>query len=164
MQATARPTTIRSCRAGGSAGSGWCERGHGGEKRFDAEEIRRLLKSEGNIRRVIDDLYGADATHDARARTVTVADVLGGRGESCRIELAGPYAGRFRDFNPGGTKESGDLIDAVMEVRRLSFPEALAHIGEPSRERRRASRPSRRPGSRRRRRPTTTSSRSTPRP
>jgi hypothetical protein len=100
-----------------------------GEKRFDAEEIRRLLKSEGNIRRVIDDLYGADATFDARARVITVADVVGGRGESCRIELTGPYAGRFRDFNPGGTKESGDLIEAVMQVRRLTFPEALAHIG-----------------------------------
>ena len=100
-----------------------------GNGHYDADRIRHLLKSEGNIRRVIDDLYGPDAVYDARTKVITIADVLGGRGESCKIQLAGTYAGRFRDFNPGGTRESGDLIDAVMEVRRLSFPEALAHVG-----------------------------------
>jgi hypothetical protein len=96
---------------------------------FGATQIRELLKSEGNIRRVIDDLYGADAVYDAQAKVITVADVLGGRGDSCKIQLSGSYAGRFRDFNPGGTRENGDLIDAVMEVRQISFPEALAHVG-----------------------------------
>jgi hypothetical protein len=97
--------------------------------KYDIDDIRELLKSEGNIRRIVDDLYGGDASYDPATKVIRVADVLGGRGASCRIQIAGPHAGRFHDFNPGGTMQSGDLIDAVMEVRRLSFPEALAHIG-----------------------------------
>ena len=99
-------------------------------RRYDVEEIKGLLRQEHLIARVLHELYGQDAIFDQASRSYRVADIRGGRGQSCQIKAAGDYAGRFVDYNPAGTLQKGSLIDAVMEVRGLDFKDAVTWLGD----------------------------------
>ncbi|TYB83742.1 DUF3631 domain-containing protein [Oceaniovalibus sp. ACAM 378] len=97
-------------------------------RRYDIRVIRDLLIQPRNIERVIQDLYGADAVRDKGA--YLVGDVAGGIGRSCRFETVGQFAGRFKDFNPAGSKSHGDLIDAVQFARGCSTADAIQFLGD----------------------------------
>lgn len=97
-------------------------------RRYDIKAIRDLLTRPENIERVISDLYGSDAVRDKT--TYLVADASGGAGRSCRFETTGQFAGRFKDFNPAGSKAHGDLIDAVQCVRGCSTADAIQYLGD----------------------------------
>lgn len=97
-------------------------------RRYDIAIIRNLLTQARNVERVIHDLYGQDAVQDKTA--FLVADAAGGSGRSCRFETVGKYAGKFRDFNPSGSKPHGDLVDAVQCVRGSSTAEAIQYLGD----------------------------------
>lgn len=97
-------------------------------RRYNIETIRSLMADPRNVEAVIHDLYGTDAQKEKTE--YFVSDVAGGSGRSCQFQTTGRYAGRFRDFNPSGTKEQGDLIDAVQIVRGCSTAEAIQYLGD----------------------------------
>lgn len=97
-------------------------------RRYNIETIRSLMTDPRNVEAVIHDLYGTDAQKEKTE--YFVSDVAGGSGRSCQFQTTGRYAGRFRDFNPSGTKEKGDLLDAVQIVRGCSTAEAIQYLGD----------------------------------
>jgi len=56
-------------------------------------------------------------------------DVGGGPGKSLKINLDGPHVGCWKDFGtPASAVDSGDIISLWMEVRRVTFVDALEEI------------------------------------
>ena len=90
-------------------------------RRYNIDTIRSLRTDPRNVEAVIHDLYGTDAQKEKSE--YFVSDVAGGSGRSCQFQTTGRYAGRFRDFNPAGTKEQG-----AIEGLRPHGPHSVRHI------------------------------------
>jgi hypothetical protein len=96
--------------------------------RYKTAEIRKLLTNPKNIERVINDLYGRDATK--YKTSYMVGDISGGSGQSCRFDIVGQDAGRFSNWNTDGTATHGDLIDAARAVRDCTTADAIQYLGD----------------------------------
>lgn len=98
-------------------------------RRYDKATIKKMLKEEHHGQKLVE-TYWPEAVKDPAQNGFVVADIRGGAGKSCALQVRGPYAGQYHDWAGGPDDEHGDFIKAVMAKENLSFSDALQAIGD----------------------------------
>lgn len=90
---------------------------------YDANEIKQALQS--RVRELCESLLPGGRVEGGNWR---VGSVDGDKGGSLSIPVGGPRVGSWKDF--ADPDHGGTLIDLVMQVRGMSFPEAIEWAGK----------------------------------